>query len=124
MPPHKLEISPEQVRKLAAIGCTDVEIGEIVGCSHDTLTRRFRQELDDGRANGKASLRRKQMELALSGNVTMLIWLGKQMLGQVDKQVVENSHEVFEVIIGQPVQNRDRGAIAGTVRVLDEPGEA
>lgn len=83
--PYK-EINCEQVRKLAAIGCTDVEIGNIVGCSHDTLTKRFRAELDDGRANGKASLRRKQWEVALSGNVTMLIWLGKQVLGQADKQ--------------------------------------
>jgi hypothetical protein len=51
----KKDINPEQVHKLAAIGCTDKEIGEIVGCSHDTLTRRFRDDLDAGRANGRAS---------------------------------------------------------------------
>lgn len=85
MPNIKKDINPEQVHKLAAIGCTDKEIGEIVGCSHDTLTRRFRDELDAGRANGRASLRRKQWEIALGGNVTMLIWLGKQYLEQSDK---------------------------------------
>jgi hypothetical protein len=51
------------------------------------------------RVGGNVSLRRKQMELAMKGNVTMLIWLGKQYLGQADKQVVagdfhhEHDHE-------------------------------
>lgn len=31
------------------------------------------------------SLRKKQLQIALKGNVVMLIWLGKQYLGQVDK---------------------------------------
>lgn len=33
------------------------------------------------------SLRLKQFEVALSGNVTMLIWLGKQYLGQTDRGI-------------------------------------
>jgi len=94
MPNKKLPIDPEQVRKLAAIGCTHEEIGDIVGCSHDTLTRRFRDEIDSGRANAKASLRRKQWETALSGNITMLIWLGKQVLGQSDKQEITQGGEI------------------------------
>ena len=39
----------------------------------------------------KISLRTKQVEMALDGNVTMLIWLGKQMLGQKEK--LEHSDE-------------------------------
>lgn len=103
MPNHKKDIDFEQVRKLAAIGCTDVEIGDIVGCSHDTLTRRFKEDLVLGRANGKMSLRRKQWETALSGNVTMLIWLGKQILGQADKQVIDQNittDDIINVTIG------------------------
>jgi len=34
---------------------------------------------------GKLSLRRKQVELAVEGNPTMRIWLGKQYMGQKDK---------------------------------------
>ena len=33
----------------------------------------------------KIELREKQWELAMMGNVQMLIWLGKQYLGQSDK---------------------------------------
>lgn len=103
MPNIKKDISPEQVQKLAAIGCTDKEIGDIVGCSHDTLTRRFKDDLMLGRANGKASLRRKQWETALSGNVTMLIWLGKQILAQTDKQFIDQNittDDIINVTIG------------------------
>jgi hypothetical protein len=87
----KLDIDPEQVRKLAAIGCTNLEIADIVKCSHDTLTARFKAELDEGRSQGKASIRRKQYELAMSGNATMLIWLGKQVLNQKEKTSNENT---------------------------------
>ena len=84
----KKDINPEQVQKLAGIGCTNKEIADIVGCSHDTLTRRFSEDLEAGRRQGKASLRRKQYELAMSGNAAMLIWLGKQVLGQSEKQEI------------------------------------
>ena len=39
-----------------------------------------------GLANFKQSLRGVQARLALSGHPGMLIWLGKQFLGQSDKQ--------------------------------------
>jgi hypothetical protein len=35
---------------------------------------------------GRMSLRRLQWKKAQEGNTTMLIWLGKQYLGQSDKQ--------------------------------------
>ena len=49
-------------------------------------------------APGNVSLRRKQFELAMNGNVTMNIWLGKQKLGQSDKvettQYIEQKNEI------------------------------
>lgn len=85
------QIDPAQVEKLAALHCTLEEIGTIVGCSVDTLSRRFADAIEKGRAHGKASLKRRQYELAMAGNATMLIWLGKQHLGQRDKQEVDHS---------------------------------
>jgi hypothetical protein len=102
----KADVDPEQVQKLAAIGCTHQEISDIVGCSHDTLTRRFRKEIEFGRANAKASLRRKQWETALSGNVTMLIWLGKQVLGQSDKQEITQGGEIIIDFTSKPDENK------------------
>ena len=47
--------------------------------------------LIEGQGDGLASLRRRQFKAAQDGNATMLIWLGKQYLGQTDKQDITAS---------------------------------
>ena len=81
----KLQVDSDLVEKLAGIGCPTSEIAAIVGCSVDTLDRNFAEVMSKGRENIKTRLRKKQIDTAMSGNVVMLIWLGKQMLGQTDK---------------------------------------
>lgn len=90
----KLVIDPQLVHDLAAINCTMEEIAAITKCSVDTLERRFADIIKDGRDIGRSSVRRKQYEVATAGNVTMLIWLGKQLLGQKDKIEQEHSGSV------------------------------
>ena len=41
----------------------------------------------------RGSLRAKQFELAMRGNPTMLVWLGKQELGQSDRQQLSGHFE-------------------------------
>ena len=50
-----------------------------------------------GRARLRKSLRRAQIRSALSGNSTMLVWLGKQYLGQSDRpdHSVSADHKVI-----------------------------
>lgn len=88
----QLEIDPALVERLASIHCPTVEIAAAVGCSVDTLDRRFADVIAKGRENGKTRLRKKQLEVALAGNVSMLIWLGKQMLGQAEKVEAQTHH--------------------------------
>ena len=89
------------VRKLAGIQCTDEEIAAGLGCSQDTLARGRKREPDldaailEGRANGRMSLRRAQYQKAMDGNPAMLIWLGKQVLGQREN-FVDNMPEADE----------------------------
>lgn len=79
-------IDPEQVKKLAQIGCAVGEIASIVGCSPDTIQRRFAAVIKTGHEHRNASLRRTQYDVAVNQkNPTMLIWLGKQFLGQKDQ---------------------------------------
>lgn len=87
----KKDIDPEQVRKLAAIQCTTAEMAAVLGCSSDTLERRFAAIIKEGRETGKMSLKRKQYEIAMGGNTAMLIWLGKNILGQRDTFPEENA---------------------------------
>lgn len=80
----KITIDENLVRSLAKIHCTMNEISSIVGCSVDTLERRFADIIKRGKDEGKASLRRLQWEAAQKGSNVMLIWLGKQILAQRD----------------------------------------
>jgi DNA-binding Lrp family transcriptional regulator len=81
----KKEIDANLVQGLAENGCTNAEIARLVGCSTSTLYHRFRALIKEGRAKLNMSLRREQIRLAKEGNATMLIWLGKQRLGQRDR---------------------------------------
>ena len=50
------------------------------------MEKSYKELIEHGRAEGKKSLRRKQMEVGLEkGDVRMLIWLGKQYLDQKDQ---------------------------------------
>ena len=91
----KKEVDEELLFKLAQIHCTMREMSDIVGVSIDTLKRRYADLIDKGKSEGKMRLRRKQVEVAMSGNHTMLIWLGKQMLGQSDSPTPEEAISVL-----------------------------
>jgi len=81
----KIEINEDQLEKLSSILCTMEEMASFFSCSVDTLERNFADTIKKGKDKGRMSLRRLQFEKAQSGNTTMLIWLGKQLLGQRDK---------------------------------------
>lgn len=78
-------IDPKQVELLAGCGCTIDEIAAKLDCSATTIETRFHAEYKKGKEAGRSSLRGKQFERAMKGSDVMLIWLGKQLLGQRDK---------------------------------------
>jgi len=107
----KVDIDPEQVLRLARLHCTMQEMADFFGCHRDTLHNNFSAEITKGRSEGNISLRRKQWQVAVEkGNPVLLIWLGKQMLGQVNERldsesdlplpiydIVEQPKEILEV---------------------------
>ena len=92
---NKKAISTADVFKLAAIGCKDIEIAEWFGIDSNTLRYNFSVELTKGRETLKQSLRRKQIEVAMSGNPTMLIFLGKNLLGQSDSPLAAQEAKIL-----------------------------
>lgn len=86
----------EQIERMAMVQCSTTEIIMILGISSQTLYDAAIREkgvplgeyLDKFREVGKLALRRKQHEVALKGNVTMLRWLGIQHLEQSPEVVV------------------------------------
>jgi hypothetical protein len=79
---NNIPVPPDEIELMAKIGCTDTEIADHFNIKDDTLRRNFADYLIKGRSELKQRLRKAQLKLALSGNATMLIWLGKNILGQ------------------------------------------
>ena len=90
---NKKVIDPKEVEKLAAIGMKNSEISEYLDIDDSTLAYNFKQELAKGRHNLKVSLRRAQISVALGGSVPMLIWLGKNILGQSDSPLDSDANQ-------------------------------
>lgn len=90
------KINQKQFEELCAIQCTREEICAVLDVSektldkwcHETYDMSFSLVFEQKRQGGKSSLRRNQWNLSKT-NPTMAIWLGKQYLGQKDKQEVK-----------------------------------
>jgi hypothetical protein len=96
------ELSDEEFGKLlnmVRIQCTQEEICGIYGVTDKTLNEALRRRGEPGfsefykkhQDEGRASLRRAQWKAAQDGNPTMLVWLGKQMLGQRDRKDLDHT---------------------------------
>lgn len=86
MPRKPAPIDPGELEKLAAMQCTQAEAAAFFKVSQQTISRKLRQRKyrevwERGQGTGRASLRRRQWK---KDSDTMLIWLGKQYLGQRD----------------------------------------
>ena len=96
--PNK-KVDEKVIANLSQIGCTQEEIGSVVGISARTLQRRFSDLVDDNKNIGKASLRKRMWASALKGNPNMMIWLSKNYLGMKDRTVQETIVEPLPLII-------------------------
>ncbi|MBI3696539.1 MAG: hypothetical protein HY238_17075 [Acidobacteria bacterium] len=93
-----------QLEKLFGLQCADEELAAWFGLSPSTIARRrrhaeFAEAIERGRARGRISVRRAQMKLLASGNPTIAVWLGRQLLGQRDVITTEHTGSG-----GEPIQ--------------------
>jgi len=99
----------DKIEKFASIMCTLEEIGDIIGCSHDTIQRnpKAKEAIKRGVANAKQNIRKTQFDIATKLNSSiMAMWLGKVYLGQTDK-----------------IQNTDVNIPLPIYDIVDEPKE-
>jgi hypothetical protein len=102
----KKEFDLEQVRLMGQFKATYATIADWFRCSTKTVERAMKDESEfclsykKGFADTKLKLSEAQIKYALNGSAPLLIWLGKQYLGQKDpdKSVVDevNETELFE----------------------------
>jgi len=100
------EIDWTMFEQLCHIQCTQSEIASFFKIHHDTLAYRTTAHYGESYSDvykrysdgGKMSLRRMQLKLAQK-NAAMAIWLGKQYLGQKDKEATgENDIDAIRKI--------------------------
>ncbi len=93
----KVIINWDVVDKYLIAGCTGVQIAALIGMHPETLYDRTKLEKRTGfteyslskKLKGDSLLLGKQYSLAMEGDKTMLIWLGKNRLGQRDMRHTE-----------------------------------
>ena len=85
MPRRKVVVDVKVVEAMAFVGATNQEIGDILGMSERSVRRQFAEILTKSHSQRRVKLREMQWKAAQNGNTAMLIWLGKQHLGQSEK---------------------------------------
>jgi len=92
------EYTPEQLEtidRMATAQCRDTTIAEAIGVEVQVFKRQFAQFCRTKRAQGKAALLLEQYDKAIhKRDTTMLIWCGKQHLGQSDRAEVSHSGDM------------------------------
>jgi hypothetical protein len=84
---RKKVVTPDDVYKLAAMGCNNNEIARWFDIDENTLTYNFSDVIAKGREEIKMMLRSAMIKNALGGNAVMQIWLSKNWLGMSDNPV-------------------------------------
>ena len=111
----KAEIDWAVVDNYLKAQCDGTEIAEFFGIAPITLYRACEREYNvtfevykqQKRATGKMMLRAKQYQVAMSGDKSMLIWLGKQYLLQKDKSDVTSNDESITVQFVNNANSKD-----------------
>ena len=106
----KKEIDYDMVEKLANIHCTQEEIASMLGMSSRTLQRdaTFCRIYKIGLDKARMSLRRMQWKAAESGDKTMLVWLGKIYLKQIERTAADTTVKVENDPVNELIKSIDK----------------
>jgi hypothetical protein len=93
-----------KVTKYLQAQCDSVGIAGLLGISVDTLYNRCKTDNNmeysaftaQKKGEGRELLRGKQYQVAMEGDKTMLVWLGKQYLEQKDKSDVTSGDKPLQ----------------------------
>jgi hypothetical protein len=99
---NKVVIPEEQVAQLAQYHCTNKEMADFFDVPLQTFVDNFRDIITKNRIITKQRLRKAQLDLALNKHDrVMLIWLGKQMLGQSESPVSSDANTILPWVEGE-----------------------
>ena len=93
---NKTVIPEEQVAELSKLHCTNKEMADFFNVPLQTFVDNFRDIITKNRLITKQRLRKAQLDLALNKHdKTMLIWLGRNMLGQSESPIGDDNDKML-----------------------------
>jgi hypothetical protein len=100
-PPHLPTADTRiKVYTLSTVGTRHEDIASVLGISHDTLVKYYKEELDKGRIEANASVAETLFKQAKEGNTTaMIFWLKSRAKWKETSQ-----HEISGNPDGSPVE--------------------
>ena len=128
----KIAIDWNKVDSLIECGNDGVRVAANLGIHPDTLYNRCESEKGckwstysaQKREKGIARLLAKQYEVAMKGNTTMLVWVGKQMAGQKDgpdpdkkvpnEEIIKRDHEIASLRYEMLLKDKELHALRQT----------
>jgi hypothetical protein len=106
----KKEFTPEIIAKIEEYAlnlCTNKTIAVALGINPHTFNKHFGDICEQKRAMARVELHELQKKRAQANDTTMLVWLGKNELGQTDKFESKNS-SITAVKIASPQEEREK----------------
>jgi hypothetical protein len=100
-PPHLATADTRiKVYTLSTVGTRHEDIASVLGISHDTLVKYYKEELDKGRIEANASVAETLFKQAKEGNTTaMIFWLKSRAKWKESTQ-----HEISGNADGTPIE--------------------
>jgi hypothetical protein len=109
--PDDAPFSHQAVQLLAQAGTPETEIARLLGLEVKALKAEAGAALELGNTQHRVKLRLAQYRAAMVGDRTLLVWLGKQSLGQMDRAATEITGRDGKPIEMQEAANDVRGKL-------------
>ncbi len=124
-----IDINIEMVHQLAKQMLPLPDIAGILGIRTDELSSlinsngKLGDAIELGYSETRQSLRKTQLDLALNGHPSMLMWLGKQYLGQSDKHNVETKTEISVTVSRamDELRNIPKDKLLEAMKIMESP---
>lgn len=129
--PPKLDPDAATLNVLEGLGeiqCTTKEASCVLRVAETTFLRflsdhpEAKEAFEIGKGTGRVSLRRTQIKLAQT-NASMAIFLGKNILGQTDKQEFEHSGGIDVSHARQRLRDKVAGVVAASAAAGASSGD-
>lgn len=102
-------LNEKQLIKMGQLGLSNRVIAFISGCDEKTIRNKYADVIEKGRSQLVRKINTKLIELALKGNITAIIWAGKQFCGHSDTLQIPPNQSL--TVLKQTINTNTKGEV-------------